>query len=133
MFEFVVEVRPEQLDVTYRHIHHAEALKFWEQARLAFLTSLGFPSESYMAMGLFWVIAGIEVRYKREIRAGSLRVTCEHGRIEGKSLILEQRIYNERGKLAVEGRVDCMLLARDTGRAAAIPNEFQQALQAKCP
>ncbi len=128
MFEITLKVGEQDLSPAYNHVHHAHVLLLLEKARLAFLTELGFPTEEYQKRGLFWVIASISVDYKREIRAGEIRVTCENNLVQDKTLILDQRIYNEKGKLAVEGTAHSMLLSQATQRSAAIPAEFREAV-----
>jgi YbgC/YbaW family acyl-CoA thioester hydrolase len=126
MFEYKMIVEERHVQPVYDHVHHADALFFLEQARLAFLESMGFPREGFMEAGLFWVIAGIQVEYKREVKLGEIVVTCDEARIERKSLKIKQRILNARGKVAVEAEVTSMLLSKHTGRSAEIPQEFVQ-------
>lgn len=128
MFEIQLTIGEADLSPAYNHVHHAHTLVLMEKARLRFLESLGFPSEEYQKRGLFWVIASISVDYKREIKAGPIRITCENVLIQEKSLILDQRVFNERDKLAVEATAHSMLLAQATGRSAPIPAEFQLAV-----
>lgn len=129
MFQLSITIQDNDLDSVYQHVHHARALYFLERARLGFLEAVGYPTESYMRQGLFWVIASISAQYKRELRAGPITVTCERPQIDGKRLVLEQRILNERGKVAVEGQAVSMLLSKATGRSAQIPEEFALAVK----
>lgn len=128
IFEVGLSVTDADLESTYNHVHHARAFVYLEQARLRFLESLGFPTEIYMQRGLFWVITNIEASYLREIRAGEILVTCENPRIISKALVLEQKLYNERNKLAVTGKATSKLLLRSTGRSTDIPEELCHAV-----
>ncbi|MBN8549056.1 MAG: acyl-CoA thioesterase [Deltaproteobacteria bacterium] len=130
MFEVEMTVAPANLQPLYNHLHHAKSLEFCEIARLRYLESVGFPSDDYIKRGLFWVIVSISADYKREIRAGQIRVTCENVLVQDKLLILDQRIYNERGKLAVEATAHSMLLSSETGRSIQIPSDFRDAVTA---
>jgi YbgC/YbaW family acyl-CoA thioester hydrolase len=129
MFQLALTIEESVLDSVYRHVHHARAFYFLEQARLKFLEAVGHPSESYMQQGLFWVIASVSAEYKRELRAGPVTITCERPHIDGKRLVLQQRILNERGKVAVTAEAVSMLLSKQTGRSAQIPKELARAVR----
>ena len=128
MFELPITVTESDLQNDYKHVHHARSLFYLEQARLALLEAIGLSSDSYIKRGLFWVVVSISVDYKREIKGRDIIVTCENALVQEKVLVLDQRIFNERGKLAVEGTVHLMLLSQETGRSTPIPQEFEKAI-----
>jgi thioesterase III len=130
MFSIEIDIGDQQLQSAYRHVHHADALRFLERARLAYLEHLGTPNGAFIERGLLTVVSRLNVQYKREIRGGPARVTCENGRFVGKTLILEQKIYNERGKLAIEAILELMFMSAATRRAVAPPDEFRQRVEA---
>ena len=130
MFEIQYEVTSEQIIPPYNHVHHAEALRFLESARLAFLEQIGFPNDDFLGQGLFLVITSIAVKYKRELVAGPIRVTCESPRIEGKLVIMEQRIFNAKGKAAIEAALEFQFLDGALKRAVTPPLDFQRAFTA---
>ncbi len=115
------------LEAVYKHVHHAKALEFLERARLALLEKIGLPSTTLISRGLFAVVYRIEVVYKREVFAGQICVTCENGRIEGKSFYLTQRLLNERQKECVSAEVEGKLMDGVSKRAVEPPSDFRQA------
>lgn len=117
-------VTAEDVEPVYNHVNHAQALRLMELARLAYLEAIGIPNEALIARGLFIVIAEISVVYKRELFAGPIVVTCESPRIEGKSMLLHQRIVNERGKVCVEASYDLRFLSGETKRSVLPPSDF---------
>ena len=124
MFEIECEVNPDLVSPPYHHVHHADVLRFLERARLAFLREVGFPNDDFLAKGLFLVITGLEVKYKRELLPGLIRVTCERPCIHGKIVTIEQRIINAKGKTAVEARVDSQFLDGVLRRGVSPPQDF---------
>jgi YbgC/YbaW family acyl-CoA thioester hydrolase len=120
----VYSITAEQVDAVYKHVHHADALRLLEQARLDFIASVGFPTEDFIGRNQFLVITKIDVAYKRELFLGDVIVTCERAYAKGKQVVIEQAIYNEKGKLAVTGLVYSALMDGDTKRAIPLPGDF---------
>ena len=125
MFEYPFSVLESSLIPPYNHVHHADILKFLEEARLAYLESLGFPHDQFLSQGLFLVIAGIDVRYKREVKGGDYIATCEDGEIIKKSLWLTQRVVNAKGKDAVVARIESVFFSAEEKRSIYPPNQFK--------
>jgi YbgC/YbaW family acyl-CoA thioester hydrolase len=124
VFTHPLEVVAEDLEPLYHHVNHARALRFMELARLAYLEAVGVPNESLIAQNLFIVIAEISVAYKREVFAGPIVVTCESPHIDGKAIMLHQRIINARGKVCVEASYDMRILSGDSKRSIYPPADF---------
>ena len=127
-FEFVLSVPSSDIESVYRHVHHAQTLRYLELGRLELLKSIGVPNESLTSRGLFLVITSLNVQYKREVFAGEIRVTVENARVSEKALLLDQKLYNDRGKLAVEATVELKCLSSATKRAVEPPVELLKAL-----
>ena len=124
MFELSFSVPTEDITPVYRHVHHAQCLRYLETARLRFLESIGFPSEAFIAQGLFLVIVNLSITYKRELFQEPLIITCENFRSRGRELLMDQRIFKERRKVAVEAVVSSMFMDGTTKRAVSIPQNF---------
>ena len=124
VFTHALEVTSEDVEPLYNHVHHAQALRFMELTRLAYLEAIGIPNDSLIARKLFIVIAEISVVYKRELFQGPIVVTCESPRIEGKAMFIHQRIVNERGKVCVEATYDLRFLSGETRRSVPPPADF---------
>ena len=124
IFQIDRTVLDSEIEPRYNHVHHARALHFLEECRVAFLDKIGCPLESYLAEQLFLVITRIDAQYKREIRLGPITVTCENPRIDGKRVALTQRIVNERGKECIVALVEFAFLSGQTGRSIVPPDRF---------
>jgi YbgC/YbaW family acyl-CoA thioester hydrolase len=124
MFEIQCDVLPEQVGPPYNHVHHATLIRFFETARVRYLEQIGFPNEGFHAQQLFLVITAIDVKYKREVVPGKITITCENPRIDAKTVVVEQRIINSKGKVAVEAVVESQFLSGVTKRAVKPPEDF---------
>lgn len=123
-FTTLKTVSPSIIEPVYNHVHHATALRFLEEARLEYLVSIGCSNDSLIARNLFLVITDITIKYLREIFAGEIVVTCENPIIDGKTVILDQRILNSRGKPMVTAKVSSMFLSGETKRSVPPPEDF---------
>jgi acyl-CoA thioesterase FadM len=116
-----------ELTQPYNHLHHADILKLLELTRLHFLVQIGQPLDGFLSLGLFWVIANLEVRYMREVQAGTISITCEKPKCTDKKLLMPQRIMNAKGKLAVDAEITLMLYCSNKKRAIGIPADVRAA------
>jgi YbgC/YbaW family acyl-CoA thioester hydrolase len=121
MFVLPVTVTEAHADNPYHHVHHTEILRFMEQARLEFMRAIGYPAEALISKNIYAIVGSIAIRYLREVRPGEHTVTCENGRLEGKSLYLTQKMYNARRKIVAQAEVECVLMDGIT-RRAVVPN-----------
>lgn len=129
MFSIEIEVTDSLIETRYKHVHHADSLRFLETARVELLKQLGCPLDSYLQRDLFLVISRVAVEYKREVRAGIVKATCERLMVNDKIVQISQKLFNEKGKLAVEANVESQFLSRKTGRAVEVPEDFLQAVR----
>ncbi len=127
MFECEVVAKEEIADNLYQHIHHADILRMFEQGRCAFLQTIGFSNESFIARGIFPVVASVNIRYLREVRPGTYVVTCEKGRCVGKSLFVHQRLFNKRRKIVADAEVECVLMDGASRRGVTPEAAFERA------
>ena len=124
MYQLSYVIGETDIQPVYYHVHHADTLRFFEKARLAFMEEAGAPNDALIAAGIFPVISRIDVTYKRELFAGPVVVTCEECVVNGKAFIVKQRIINSKGKCAVEASVESMFMSGATKRAVAVPEAF---------
>lgn len=76
-------------------IHHANYVKWMEEARVAFMKALGFGYEAIEAQGVTVPVIGIELTYKRPVRfAEEFAVDVRVSRYNGKILELGYTIRN---------------------------------------
>jgi YbgC/YbaW family acyl-CoA thioester hydrolase len=130
MFSISVDLTDEWITPPYDHVHHGRCFFLFEEARVQLLRHIGFPNDELLADGKALVITKVEAAYKREVKKGAVTVTCETPAIDGKTLVVHQKILNERGKIAVEARIESVFMDMNTRRGMAPPEEFKAAFLA---
>jgi YbgC/YbaW family acyl-CoA thioester hydrolase len=130
MFSIQVELDDEWVAPVYEHVHHGRCFFLLEQARVAYMAHIGFPNDVLLARGHAAVITAVAAQYKREVKRGTVTVTCEDLAVEGKTLIIGQKILNERGKVAVEARIESVFMDMNTRRGMMPPEGFIEAFLA---
>ena len=130
MFEAIFQIGSDDLQPLYQHVNHARILSLLEKARENFMEAIGHPLHTLIARGYFVVVTRIEVQYRREVLSGSVRITCEQGRLEGRVLSMRQRLFNQRSKEAVCAVVELMAIEQGRRRAGDFPEDFAASLRA---
>lgn len=130
MFSITIELDDEWVTAVYEHVHHGRCFYLLEQARVAYMERIGFPNDMLLARGQAAVITVVSAQYKREVKKGRVTVTCEDLSVNGKTLIIGQKILNERGKVAVEARIESVFMDMNTRRGMAPPEGFIEAFLA---
>lgn len=128
-FALPVIVPSAEFENEYQHLHHASSLRLLEAARLGFLEALGYPSSWFVEQGVLLVVTNIRIYYHREIRGADVVATCESALLDGKKIVMEQVLYNERQKKAVAATVECVGMTAATRRACAVPPAFATRLE----
>ncbi len=76
-------------------VHHANYVKWMEEARVAFMAATGFGYETIEAQGVVVPVIGIEVTYKKPVRfAERFEVVVRVQRYNGRILELGYTIRN---------------------------------------
>lgn len=124
MFSITVDLTDQWVTPVYDHVHHGRCFDLFEQARIELLKAIGFPNDMLLGQGKALVIAKVEAAYKREVKKGVVSVTCEDMTIDGRTLLVHQRILNARGKVAVDARIESVFMDMDTRRGMDVPGDF---------
>ena len=124
MFQIDLTINNSDLEPGYNHVNHALSLTFMEKGRLKFLESIGFPNEGFYSNGIFLVVTNIQVRYLREVFAETVNVTVDSAEIDGKDLILTQRILNKKNKECVTAVITFRFVDGARKRSIPVPNDF---------
>lgn len=130
MFSIKIELDDEWVAPVYDHVHHGRCFYLLEQARVAYMDRIGFPNDVLLSRGQAAVITAVAAEYKREVKRGLVTVTCDDLAVDGKTLIIGQKILNERGKVAVEARIESVFMDMNTRRGILPPEGFIDAFLA---
>lgn len=124
MFSIELDIDDSWVTPVYDHVHHGRCFYAFEQARVALLEHIGFPNQELLDQGKVLVITAVSAQYKREVKQGRVTVTCERPSLEGRTIVLHQRLLNQRGKVAVEARIESAFMDMTTRRGMAPPEDF---------
>jgi acyl-CoA thioester hydrolase len=117
-------------------VHHANYLKFCENARVIWLETHAKPYSEWIAMGLYFAVTEAALQYRRATRFDDiLEVTTWLEWVRGASLAMAYQIVC-RDQLILTGRTEHACI-NDEGRVRRIPKRdrvrlAQQALAAHC-
>ncbi len=124
MIAISIEIDDDWITPVYDHVHHGRCFSLFEEARLELLRVIGFPNEQLLREGKVLVITKVAAEYKREVKRGSVQVTCDSVELRDRSLVIHQRILNRLGKVAVQASVESMFMSMETRRGMQPPDDF---------
>jgi len=114
-------------------VYYANYLKFMERARTEYLRHFGLEQDVLREeYGILFVVAGVEVDYRRparfndQLQVGAFLETLGRSRVT-----FSQPIYRERagGELLTQGRVKAACVDAETLRPRPIPDSVKGRLQ----
>jgi YbgC/YbaW family acyl-CoA thioester hydrolase len=129
MFSIEMEIPPELVFPVYDHVHHGQAFSFLEKGRVALMEHLGVPYQGFLDRGLGLVIGSVQATYKRELKGGMITVTCDRLEVQGRSILIHQRILNSKGKVAVEAVIESIFMDIQARRGINPPEDFLEGVK----
>jgi YbgC/YbaW family acyl-CoA thioester hydrolase len=116
-------VRSYELDM-HRHVNNAVYLNYFEAARMAFLTEIGFDYRRLLSLGYSLFVAKVEVAYRAPAllndRLTILTAPFKRKRMSG---IFRQRVL--RGSEELCSADITWACVADDGRPVPLPDEFE--------
>ncbi len=126
-FSWPIRVYYEDTDVG-GVVYYANYLKFMERARTEWLRALGFEQDRLMSeAGLIFVVAGVEVRYRRPARFNDrLTVTVGIEEIGRSTVVFRQAVAREgaESEILCDGIVRAACVDVDSLRPRSLPPEL---------
>lgn len=121
--EMTVRVRGYHCDF-YGHVNNARFLELFEEARWRWAESV-VDLPAWQAAGFGFVVAGIDIRYKRPAPEGMLlRVHSEITRLDARFGVFRQEIFDAGdGRLLVEADVTFAVVDVKTGRSLPLQGQ----------
>lgn len=128
VFSIDIDVDDTWISPVYDHVHHGKLLSMFEQSREALVADIGFPNDAMLRDGKVLVITNVSVAYKREVQRGRFQVTCDSVVVDGRTIVISQRIVNSKGKTAVQGEISLMFMDGAKRRGMLPPTDFIAAI-----
>lgn len=131
MITFDTEIRVWYVDTDQMGIvHHSNYIKYYEEARSAFMRHLGVSYADMEASGVLMPILHVESDYKRSARYDDLltvRITIKD--IPMARFVANYEVYNATGELLNTGSTTLGFLNKTTMRPCRAPEWFVEMLQ----
>ena len=110
----------------FGHVNNARYLELLEDARWAHLEERGLDGAFFKAHGIFPVVVGLTVSYRRPASAGdTLHVTAEIASARSRKIVIAQTIrHAESDAVCVEAEVTAVFLDEATGRPVLLSSEI---------
>lgn len=97
----MIEIIPYEREVFYYEtdkmgiVHHSNYIRWLEEARIAFLESVGFPFEELEARGILVPVLHVEFNYRLPFRFGDrFRIEMKISKFNGIKMNFEYRVIN---------------------------------------
>jgi len=111
-------------------VHHANYLRYFEQARVVWLEEHDRPYTHYIELGLHFAVTRVEAHYRRSARFDDrLEVETWVETIRGASLRMGYELTCN-GEVLVTGATEHAAIDTD-GRVRRIPNDRRKNMKAK--
>jgi acyl-CoA thioester hydrolase len=126
-FYHPVEVRYGDLD-PQGHVNNAKHLTYFEQARVAYMISLGLftRDQSFMKIGV--IVADVHITYLAPVYFGqNIKVGIRTAKIGNKSMTWEQNVVDaDSGKELSKGELVIVTYDYETEKTIPIPQEWKE-------
>lgn len=128
-FPFTFPYRVRIADVNYGgHVSNAAVLEFFQEARIAFLASLGPYSEIDIGQGLGMILPEARVQYRAEMfHSDELCIGVRVEQVKGSSFTLGYRVERD-GDVTAEGETALVCFDYQARKPRRLPKPFQDAL-----
>ena len=124
IFEHPVRVYYEDTDAG-GIVYYANYLKFMERARTEWLRSLGIEQDVLLEQGVAFVVRHIDIDFVSAARFNAqLVVKTELKQLRRASLIFEQQIADQSGRLIAQAKVTIACVRIDVMKPMAIPSDI---------
>ena len=122
---YPIKVRGFHCDL-YQHVNNARYLEFLEEARWSY-TEEAPELVTLEAKGLAFIVAGINIEYKRPVGLGeTVEIHSSMDGFESKRAFMRQQVFNQAsGKIVADARVTFAIIDLKTGRAVPMDDTLR--------
>lgn len=106
--------------------HHSNYIRWMEEARVDFLTQIGWDFEKLEAFGIVSPVVSVECQYKLTTTfPETIRISVSVEEFKGVKLKLKYRMENREGKIVSEGRSEHCFLD-EQGRPIRLNRDYPE-------
>lgn len=111
-------------------VYYANYLKYMERSRTEYLRERGVNLEEYHKKGLVFAIGEVYAKYRYPAKYNDLiDVVSEVTGFSSITITFETNIYNERGKLLLNGSAKLFCISTKNGKSCKMPKEILGVLE----
>lgn len=108
-------------------IHHANYIRWFEEARVELLDYLDLPYHTIEAVGLIVPVLGVSAQYKQMIRyEDEILIKVLVDQYTGTRLDFRYEVYKSDGKLATVGTSQHCFMSKETNRLVHLKRQFPE-------
>ena len=123
-FEHFLDVRYYETD-QMGIVHHSNYIRYFECGRMAMLEEVGLPMHKIEATGIMLPIISVECRYKFPAKLGDkLKIVTWFEELPRARFTVMSDVYNQEGRLLVEGSVSMGFIDSVTRRPVRCPESL---------
>ena len=123
-FEHFLDVRYYETD-QMGIVHHSNYIRYFECGRMAMLEEVGLPMHKIEATGIMLPIISVECRYKFPAKLGDkLKIVTWFEELPRARFTVMSEVYNQEGRLLVEGSVSMGFIDSVTRRPVRCPESL---------
>ena len=123
-FEHFLDVRYYETD-QMGIVHHSNYIRYFECGRMAMLEEVGLPMHKIEESGIMLPIISVECKYKYPAKLGDrLKVVTYFTELPRARFTVMSEVYNQEGRLLVEGSVSMGFIDSMTRRPVRCPESL---------
>jgi acyl-CoA thioester hydrolase len=123
-FEHFLDVRYYETD-QMGIVHHSNYIRYFECGRMAMLEEVGLPMHKIEESGIMLPIISVECKYKYPAKLGDrLKVVTYFTELPRARFTVISEVYNQEGRLLVEGSVSMGFIDSMTRRPVRCPESL---------
>lgn len=123
-FEHFLDVRYYETD-QMGIVHHSNYIRYFECGRMAMLEEVGLPMHKIEESGIMLPIISVECKYKYPAKLGDrLKVVTYFNELPRARFTVISEVYNQDGRLLVEGSVSMGFIDSTTRRPVRCPESL---------
>lgn len=106
-------------------VHHSNYLRYFEVARLEWLTQLGVSYNAMEAAGIMMPVIAADIQYKQAAKfEDTLKIQIRLRALPLVKMIFDYQVYNQNGDLVCEASTTLAFMRADNRRPIRCPEKF---------
>lgn len=106
-------------------VHHSNYLRYFEVARLEWLTQLGISYNAMEATGIMMPVIAADIQYKQAAKfEDTLKISIQLRSLPMVKMIFDYQVHNQKGELVCLASTTLAFMRADNRRPIRCPEKF---------